>query len=876
MADIEYQASLDDGDILKTLKNIDKNISGLAQKGDKNFKSISNSAKVSGVQIGAVAGVVQELTSRFIELGVEAIRQFANITAGGVELNKNLETAGRVFGAAFGDPNLGQATLDFLKDVSEQLNVDRGEATAFAQSILPKTGSLDEFTDLLRLTDIQADATGQTISDLEFSIREALSGDFVSLKDRFDIGKEQIQQIKDLTPEVGRAQAIIQVLNEDFERLGKVNIQGTLATDIKGVQAQATELQRVFGESTFEELKELFTELGGILDERGDDFELIAQAFGNVVANVVDFIGSGITDFLENIDTEEVIALAENLFDMVESARSLVEVLGLLELPGDLIPAINTVVEGLDKAITTAIQLTALAKAQAAKARAEAEATQQFASDEDIASSFLGGFQTFELSDNQQAQVATAGQEAYNAALQKSLDILDKSKKKKDENKESIEEHRKALEEDTSAQDAANKAAIEAKLRQQVLLDAIKAGQAAQETIDAENEELAEKHQEKLFDIQKKATERRLEDEIKASEKRADIARKDAEKIEDIHRKNEQAIADAGVDLSRKEEDIARKQARERADLDKDNAKERVTIEEDFQKEIQAIKTRFAQNALDAERGRDALAFIAAQRQAEQEVETAKQSKDEKVSTTKDESAERREELRVSQEREIEDAKIANERKLEDLRTNLERQLQEQQINRQRDEEDLVISLERQEEARQRSLEREIEQANLANERKLAALQEKLAAEFEAVKAAEEAKTQVIEEETTKRIDLVKSLEQQAENASKVFAGPGSLTGPGTIPGFAEGGIVPGSPNQAVPITAHGQEMVLNQSQQASLFGALNRQPSAVPLPPSVSSVSSSVDRSLNVDQLNFGSSMDLIERLTAAEQALEFLARAQ
>lgn len=46
--------------------------------------------------------------------------------------------------------------------------------------------------------------------------------------------------------------------------------------------------------------------------------------------------------------------------------------------------------------------------------------------------------------------------------------------------------------------------------------------------------------------------------------------------------------------------------------------------------------------------------------------------------------------------------------------------------------------------------------------------------------------------------------------------------GVGGILGFQQGGFVPGSANQAVPIIAHGGELILNQSQQAtilSLFG---------------------------------------------------------
>jgi hypothetical protein len=46
---------------------------------------------------------VQELTSRFIDLGVKAAGALINLGAKGVELNKNLEVSGRVFTNLFGD-----------------------------------------------------------------------------------------------------------------------------------------------------------------------------------------------------------------------------------------------------------------------------------------------------------------------------------------------------------------------------------------------------------------------------------------------------------------------------------------------------------------------------------------------------------------------------------------------------------------------------------------------------------------------------------------------------------------------------------------------------------------------------------------------------
>jgi hypothetical protein len=203
------------------------------EKGLRKTRSTTKGLGAISVSAGNLAaGAIDKITGAIISLGQAAATTFFEITKRGVALNQQFELTEKVFSNVFGDPQLGKATVDFLNETADQLRIARGEAAQFAQTILPKTGGLDEFTELLRLTDIQSDTTGQKLGELEFSIREALSGDFVSLKDRFDLGTEQINRIKELTPELGRSQALITVLTEEFERLGKTDIGSEGAANI--------------------------------------------------------------------------------------------------------------------------------------------------------------------------------------------------------------------------------------------------------------------------------------------------------------------------------------------------------------------------------------------------------------------------------------------------------------------------------------------------------------------------------------------------------------------------------------------------------------------------------------------------------------------
>lgn len=177
MADYEYTADLDLSDIAASLKKIDQKFNQFEKNADKAFKNIASNAKISGVSLGVVSGVVSELTSQFLHLASVAINSLVGISKKAVELNASIETADRVFDAAFGDPNMGEEVLKFLDQTAERFNINKDLARQFGQSILPKTDSTESFIELLRLTDIQADATGKSVDELEFAIREALSGD---------------------------------------------------------------------------------------------------------------------------------------------------------------------------------------------------------------------------------------------------------------------------------------------------------------------------------------------------------------------------------------------------------------------------------------------------------------------------------------------------------------------------------------------------------------------------------------------------------------------------------------------------------------------------------------------------------------------------
>jgi len=402
---------------------------------------------------------------------------------------------------------------------------------------------------------------------------------------------------------------------------------------------------------------------------------------------------------------------------------------------------------------------------------------------------------------------------------------------------------------------------------------------AREKTREAE-EDAEIDHQRKLDDIIADGGTDRLDLLEKQARKRIDVATDNLREIEDIERKNAQAISDAGTDLGRDLEDIARKRARGRVELSKEAARDIVKIEQDTGQEIVNIRRRLAQTQEDAERNRDALGFIDAQRAAEREIETVQAARVQKIDAAKAEATERRDAFNVELQHEIEDANIVNERKLADLATRLDRELERQRVANDRKIEDNAIAEARQTEDLNEEIARRVEAAELANERRFEDLKRTLAEEYALVAANEEAKLEVQRKAAQETARLRRSATTPDELAAQQ-AGPGetpaqrrarnrrlAATGPQLLAQHGAAGIVPtGYPNDSFLIGASSGEGV-------NVTPAAAMRPSVQPLSAMATNISS-LDRSVNLNgPVAFGRGMDPMDRVITMREFLEFMSQ--
>lgn len=697
-----------------------------------------------GTALGNIVGdSLKGLINLFKQLAASGIRALSSILEKGNALNRSLEVAERTFGAVFSDPNLGKETIKFLGEVSKQLGINRAEAIEFARSILPKTGSTEEFQKILELTAAQARATGVSLEDLTFSMREALAGDPILLRDRFDINRADIARIKDLTKEIGAVAAVLEVLGPIFKKRGIANLEEFADTGDavrRSLTAVFDDLQASFAQPIFEQQTESLVKLTTALDEDKESFVAILQnlgAVGGAIVRTLADAGLALREVVDLDKVQEMTASLEELFNVIvlftdtliggaegagSSINSLTEAITAL---------VNKLVESSDKVakLGTTLRLTSSATFDVVKAGAAL-----------AKGDILGVFGNLSsLSQN-----AAFNQKKVAGEIDNTNAALERFNKRQEETKKGQEERAKTAAEVSDAD-----------------REAINAGLAALNETEAK----ASEAQKAVLKLQQNITKKFVEQQIKESRRIVDAEIKESRRREDIAKDTTKALAKIEDDTAEAKteafakfgKDVAKfekKDAEARRKVSDESRKKELDNERRFRQQLRDIQTTFERAARDAALANDVAAFIDAKIQRTDALEDAKKDRDQESKEIKTESKSKVDELRQS---------LAEERKEldSDLAERLDKidQSARDQVAKQGEQ------LQEQEEKHQLSLQRQAENRTLADERKKEDLQRSLReqlAEIEINQGAIEGVT-------------AESLAAQAEMYSAIFGPDGEV-----------------------------------------------------------------------------------------------------
>lgn len=818
MSDLIYVANLDDKQVLAALKRIDQGFTNSGKTGDKAFGSIGKSASTSGVQIGAMAGIAASVTSEFINLGKQAVDVLVSIGQQSVQTAIEIDTLKtKLLGMFDGNKEAANETFNFIQERSRELGID---LSALASAFIPKSESLAQFERIAKIATVLAtqDPLGEEAARI--ALQETLSGDFVSLRKRFEfVDKQDIENIKEAQKELGVTEGTIQELEKILSRQGLSfdNLAETAGVAFARLDETARQLGGRLGEPIVASLEAATNKILDFTEANGDELIIFADTIGRAIADVIDFL-SGI-DF-EGLDVSDLQAVADYIFRIVNALQLATGQIAMFTQSfsgsGELLAGVTMLDElwsgltRLDEALLTLSQIFALVNASlaafsAAGDKAAAVGNTLAAVGNVITGNYLGAWQSI----NKAADAISeddAAMTAYRESLLASNKMMEDYKASLEGNADAQARLAAELENTKNAGTGAADAILETNAANKEAEESAAALSEAQAKVNEKMAEAEKDFQQKLEDIDLNAERKRLDTQIEFAQKREDAARDNLEKIADLYRQNEQDIQDAQTDLSRKEEDITRKYNNERIDLEKEQRQKRVDIEKSFREQLQDIQRKFNEDADEAEQNRDAIAYLKAVKQRDQAVGEAQQERTTSIEELQIEGQQRAEELATQRQREMEEAQIDNERKMEDLRLNLERQIEEQNIAYERQLADIRLNEERKNEELRVARERDIEDAKTAYARKLEDLQTALAAELALIQ--EHAAAVAAAQATTGGSGSTRPNRPVASSGGAANASTNS--GSGTVmqmdSGFATGGYV-GAGN-TVLVGEQGPELV--------------------------------------------------------------------
>lgn len=532
-AGVELKKAFDAKGVKVELQDVNRAVKELEKEGKKSFLGINMEAVkfatiLSTVQMGIQA--VVRVLGDIMRAGINAFKQ---ITKAAIATNIQFESYVTQFTTLLGSAEAAQQRIKDLTIFAVKTPFELPGIVEASRVLQVFGGDTLATGDNLTMVGDIAAGVGREFSEVALWIGRMY--DAMQSGQPFGLAASRLQVMGAMTgqarTELERLQAEGATGAELWERFNELvgrrwagnmdRLSGTLAGVISNLQDFATNLLRVAGEPLFEELRDDAKRLLDLLEERSDDIEAIAVAFGEVAANVVDFLATGLFEKLESLDTSTIIDITEGLWDAAENARTLLEIIMLL---GQEVKPLEAIAWALNKVNAA-----------------------------------------FELA------IPTAAK--FAAATTDDIDVLERLDQIMAQHDERIRQHAEATDEDTAAiqrNATALMGQVAAEEASEQELDILMS--LATQMIDATDqmnqqiEQLDLEHYQRLGDIVRKSSERRYALIQQYEERRQDAIDRANEQLEDLEeetaRRRAELEADYRTSERRATEDFQREMAR--------------------------------------------------------------------------------------------------------------------------------------------------------------------------------------------------------------------------------------------------------------------------------------------------------------------------
>ncbi len=722
MPQTDYKLTLDDKQVTERLRDVNGRFIKMGKNGDDAMKRVGKSGiSLSNVMSGAMAGAFTTLTGAALDFGKAAVQVFADVLKSSTKAAIQFDIVQRKFTSIFkGREDEATAVMDKIGQKASSLGLDLNAALSISRAFIPDVkgaedplGAIEDL--LVGVRALTEEDPAQGIIGARIAIDEAMSGSLRSLRQRFEFTKAEIDILKQAQSEFGEVVGTIEGINKVMQRRG-VDVEamkGTFTQALGEMTFATSKLQIALGKPIADQLTESLTDLNKLVTENSNDLQMLAGSIGDVVANVIDFISTDVTEWLAGIDVENIQEVVNAFNRMVTQIQVINDLLPGMEMDSEFLDSVTWIIDQITKAVEVFTKLDAIINILGESGKG-------------LGGVIIGAFKeeggTFGERFTKSLITIVKGNEKAKAGFLASADAIEKGNQKMKEQEETIKARQAALDVDTSA--------------------ALKRGEAFLKEGDAASK--AQSELEKLGLTEKQITqihkdaasvlERRNTLETKFSQERTDNHRQALDDIADIEADHEQDILVAGIELNRSTRDMATKHGQERADVEKGFRRQLLDVEQEYQDELARIQRQTRLSMESAELSQDALAFVEALRQQEVAEEEAAIRRDEGISEAELGREQQLTDLEVSQAAERATLLQSQRDKLEDLQLSLEQELIEQRLADDRRAEQQAIDEQRQ-----------LDALAQGHANKLDKLVEGLDAETAAVVRAEAAKLAAVE-----------------------------------------------------------------------------------------------------------------------------------
>lgn len=247
----------------------------------------------------AWSGVGGYIRSAMAALGV---KKAVELTLGGA---LNLDDMEREFQARLGNDGAGSALFNHLKEQAKTSAFGLEELAKNTSSFMSMTTNPKNIDGLNAIAEKLAifDKTGQGLEGAGFSLKEAMSGDIVSLAERFNMSKAQIRAFKiDKLGKSGDVEGFIEQFNKllEAQNMGEEAYQRMLQSPKRQLSMFLSNMKTGFadaGKSALEALTPLIMKLNGLFaspqaemffNTIGQGLAGLATGFANAAAFISD------------------------------------------------------------------------------------------------------------------------------------------------------------------------------------------------------------------------------------------------------------------------------------------------------------------------------------------------------------------------------------------------------------------------------------------------------------------------------------------------------------------------------------------------------------------------------------------------------------